>query len=94
MVELSECVDHLQQENDCLWTRLESNRPENPQGVAQNVPPARVNKGKELALLDHSYHQADVSSLWKSLHFHVAHNLRAMRKPNPERDLLASPVRL
>ena len=59
MVELQEHANSLQQENDCLRTRLESNRLDNPQGVAQNVPLARENKGKEPVLPDHSDHQAD-----------------------------------
>ena len=59
MAELREPADRLQQENDRLRTRLESNRPDNPQGVAQNVPLARENKGKEPILPDHSDHQAD-----------------------------------
>ena len=59
MAELQEHVDHLQQENDLLRTLLESNRPDNPQGVAQNVPLVLVNKGKEFVLPDHSDHQAD-----------------------------------
>ena len=59
MAELRECADCLQQENDRLRTRLESSRIEKPQGVAQNEPLARVNKGKEPVLPDHSDHQAD-----------------------------------
>ena len=38
MAELLERADRLQQKNDRLRTRLESSRPENPQGVAQNEP--------------------------------------------------------
>ena len=59
MAELRERGDHLQQENDCLRTCLESSRPGNPQGIAQNEPLALVNKGKEPVLPDHSDHQAD-----------------------------------
>ena len=59
MAKLREHVDRLQQGNDRLWTRLESNRPDNPQVVAQNVPLARVNKEKETILPDHSDHQTD-----------------------------------
>ena len=59
MAKLRERADRLQQENDRLRTRLESSRPENPQGVAQNEPLARANKGKELVLPNHSDHQAD-----------------------------------
>ena len=56
MVELRERADRLQQENDCLRTRLKSSRVGNPQGIAQNEPLARANKGKEPVLLDHSDH--------------------------------------
>ena len=59
MAELRERADRLQQDNDRLRTRLESSRPGNPQGVAQNEPLARANKGKEPLLPDHSDHQAD-----------------------------------
>ena len=59
MAGLRERADHLQQENHRLRTRLESSRPSNPQGVAQNEPLARANKGKEPLLPDHSDHQAD-----------------------------------
>ena len=59
MAELQERADHLQQENDRLRTRLESSRPGNTQGDAQNEPLARANKGKEPLLPDHSDHQAD-----------------------------------
>ena len=59
MAELQERVDRLQQENDHLRICLESSRPENPKGVAQNEPLARANKGKEPVLPDHSDHQAD-----------------------------------
>ena len=52
-------MDRLQQENDRLRTRLESSRPGNPHGVAQNEFLARANKGKEPLLPDHSDHQAD-----------------------------------
>ena len=59
MVKLREPTDRLQQENDRLRTRLESSRPGNPQGVAQNEPIARANKGKEPDLPDHSDHHVD-----------------------------------
>ena len=59
MAELQEWADHLKQKNDRLRTRLESSRPGNPQGVAQNEPLARANKGKEPLLPDYSDHQAD-----------------------------------
>ena len=38
MAELLEHANHLQQENECLRARLETNEVENPQGVAQPVP--------------------------------------------------------
>ena len=59
MAELREHVYHLQQENDRLQTDLESSRPENPKGVAQNEPLARANKGKKPVLPDHSDHRDD-----------------------------------
>ena len=59
MDEFREHADRLHQENDHLRTHLESNGLDNPQGVAQNVPLATVNKGKEPVLPDHSDHQAD-----------------------------------
>ena len=49
----------MQQENDRLRTCLESSRLRNPQGVAQNEPLARANKGKEPLLPDHSDHHAN-----------------------------------
>ena len=59
MAELREHANNLQQENERLRTRLETNRAENPQGAAQHVPLTQENKGKELALPDHSEHPAD-----------------------------------
>ena len=59
MDELREHANHLQQENERLWARLETNGVENPQGVTQPVPLTRANKGKGLALPDHNDHPAD-----------------------------------
>ena len=59
MAELRERVNHLQQENERLRTRLETDRVENPQGVAQPVPLTRADKGKEPTLPDHNDHPAD-----------------------------------
>ena len=59
MVELREHANHLQQENECLWARLETNGVENPQGPAQPIPLTRADKGKGPALPDHSDHPAD-----------------------------------
>ena len=54
MAELREHANRLQQENEHLQTRLETNRAENPQGATQHVPLTQPNKGKELALPDYS----------------------------------------
>ena len=59
MAKLHEHANRLQQENECLRARLETNGIENPQGVAQLVPLTWENKGKGPALLDHSDHPAD-----------------------------------
>ena len=50
MAELRENANHLLQENECLWARLETNGVENPQGAAQPVPITRADKGKGPAL--------------------------------------------
>ena len=47
MVELRNCVDHLQQENDRQWALLEEDRSENARGSSHLVPPVKQNKGKE-----------------------------------------------
>ena len=47
MVELQSRADHLQQENDCLWARLEEDRGENAWGSNHLAPPVGQNKGKE-----------------------------------------------
>ena len=44
MTELCEHANHLQQENECLWARLETNMVENPQGAchAPNLEPTQL----------------------------------------------------
>ena len=59
MVELREHANRLQQENELLRARLETNEVENPQGAAQPVPLPRADKGKGPALPDYSDHPAD-----------------------------------
>ena len=59
MAELREHANRLQQENERLRACLETNGVENPQGAAQPVPLTRADKGKGLALPDHSDHLAD-----------------------------------
>ena len=59
MAKLHEHANRLQQENECLRARLETNEVEIPQGAAQLVPLTQENKGKGPALLDHSDHPAD-----------------------------------
>ena len=54
MAELREHVNRLQQENERLRIRLETNQAENLQEAPQHVPPTWTNKGKEPTLLDHS----------------------------------------
>ena len=50
MAELQSRVDHLQQENDRLWARLEEDRGENARGSSHLAPPVKQNKGKEPTL--------------------------------------------
>ena len=59
MAELRERANHLQWENEHLRTRLETNKVENPQGVAQPVHLTQENKGKEPAPPNHSDHLTD-----------------------------------
>ena len=54
MDKLREHANRLQQENERLRIRLETNKVGNPQGAAQHVPITQKNKGKEPALPDHS----------------------------------------
>ena len=54
MAELRKHANRLQQENERLRACLETNGVENPQGAAQPVPLTRADKGKGLALPDHS----------------------------------------
>ena len=56
MAELREHANRLQQENECLRARLETNGAENPQGPAQPEPLTQVDKGKGPAIPDHSDH--------------------------------------
>ena len=56
---MAEHANHLQQENERLRARLETNRVENPQGIAQLVPLTRADKGKRPALPDHSDQPTD-----------------------------------
>ena len=46
MAELREHANCLQQENECLRTRLETNRGQNLRGPIHSAPPTRPNKGK------------------------------------------------
>ena len=54
MAELRERANHLQQKNEHLRTRLETDGVENPQGAAQPVSLTHADKSKEPALPDHS----------------------------------------
>ena len=94
MAELREHANHLQQENKCLRTCLETNRAENPQGSAQHVPLTQTNKGKEPTLPDHSDPPSndELSSDSSPLPRHSPP--QKMQKLSPERDLLAVPAEL
>ena len=52
MDEFQSRADHLQQENDHLWGRLEEDRVENAQESSRPAPSVKQNKGKEPILLD------------------------------------------
>ena len=54
MAELHEHANRLQQENERLRIRLETNQAENLQEAPQHVPLTRTNKGKEPTLPNHS----------------------------------------
>ena len=47
MAELQSLADHLQQESDRLWARLEGEQIENARGVSHPAPLVKQNKGKE-----------------------------------------------
>ena len=59
MVELQSCADHMQQENDSLWARLEGERIENARGSSHRAPPVKQNKSKEPIRPDDSDVAAD-----------------------------------
>ena len=92
MAELPEHANHLQQENERLRTRLETNKAENPQGAAQNIPLTRENKGKEPALPYHSDHPADDE--FSSDSSPLPCRPPPQNNAEAERDLLASPAGL
>ena len=47
MAKLQDHADLLQQENDCLWARLEEDRGENTRGSSHLAPSVKQNRGKE-----------------------------------------------
>ena len=59
MAELLEHANHFQQENECLRTRLETNRGENSLGPIHPAPLAQLNKAKESILMGESDPSAD-----------------------------------
>ena len=59
MAELQSRANHMQQENDRLWVRLEGDRVENAQGSSHLAPPVKQNKGKEPIRSDESDAVAD-----------------------------------
>ena len=89
MAELREHANHLQKENARLRTRLETNRAENPQGATQHVPLTQINRAKNPPYLTIVIHQQMTSYLPIALYSPVVCHHRTMRKPSPERDLLA-----
>ena len=94
MAELREHVNHLQQENEGLRAHLETNGVEIPQGTAQPVPLTRKIRANGPPYLTIVISQHMTSSLQTALYFPIIHHPRTMRKPNSERDLLASPAGL
>ena len=54
MAELRDHANRLQQENERLRTRLETNRGDNSKGPIHPTPPAQPNKGKEPILMGES----------------------------------------
>ena len=54
MTELCDHANHLQQENERLRTRLETNWGDNSKGPIHPTPPAQPNKGKEPILMGES----------------------------------------
>ena len=54
MKELRNHVNHLQQENERLRTRLKTNRGDNSKGPIHPTPPAQPNKGKDPFLMGES----------------------------------------
>ena len=59
MAELHEHLNRLQQKNERLRTRLETNRGHNSKGPVRSAPPAQPNKGKEPILMGESDPPAD-----------------------------------
>ena len=94
MAELREHANSLQQENERLQARLETNEVENPQGATQPIPLTRADKGKGPPYLTIVIIRQMTNSPQTAPRFPVVHHLRTMRKPNPGRDLLASPAGL
>ena len=54
MTELREHANHMQQKNELLRTRLETNRGDNSKGPVHPAPPPQPNKGKEPILMGES----------------------------------------
>ena len=59
MAELRKHANRLQQENERLRTRFETNRGENSRWPIHSAPPAKPNKGKEPILMGESDPPAD-----------------------------------
>ena len=63
MAELQSRADHLQQESDLLWTRLEGERIENARGSSHPAPSIKQDKGKAPIQSEDSDAAADESYL-------------------------------
>ena len=94
MAELREHANRLQQENEHLRIRLETNQVENLEKLLSMYPqPGRI-RAKSPPYLTIAIHRRMTSCLQVALHSSVTLHPGAMWKPSPERDHLAIPVRL
>ena len=82
VAKLFEHANQLQQDNEHLRARLETNGVKNPQGAAQHEPLTRVDKGKGAALPDHSDHPED--DVFSSDSSPLPHHLSPQNKAEDE----------
>ena len=87
MAELRKHVNCLQQENERLRTRLETNRGENSRGPVHHAPPTQPNKGKEPILMGESDPPTDDELSFGSSplldHSSPKNNIKAESKKRP-----------